>query len=339
MHHIIIRGIEKKAIFKNNVERKDGVQTLSNKETMSPCLPGSLFGYLLLVAKGFCMGASDVVPGVSGGTMAFILGIYEELINAVKSFGLKSLKLLLTGKIRALLDHVPWQFITAVGLGILTAIFSLANVISWLLQNRPVIIWSFFFGLILASVVSVSRRVAEWRPGTLLCLSAGITGTYFIVGLVPVNTPDDYWFILICGAIAVCAMILPGISGSFVLLLLGKYRYVLDAVNSRDFFVLFLVAAGACVGLASFSRLLGWLLKKHHDLMVAMLTGLMLGSLRKVWPWKETAADIVDMHGRMVPVVQSNILPKQWNSEVLIAVSMVLTGLLVVLLLERIGKK
>lgn len=295
--------------------------------------------YIALSVKGFCMGASDVVPGVSGGTMAFILGIYEELIDAIKSFDLKSLQFLVTLKFRPLLDHISWQFLLAVGIGIFTAIFTLSKLLSWLLQNRPVFIWSFFLGLILASVLSVSRRVEAWRILTWLFLVGGTLGSYFLVGLVPVATPNDYWFLFLCGAVAICAMILPGISGSYILVLLGKYQYVLDAVNHRDFLVLGLVAAGACVGIIAFSRILGWLLKNYHDLMVATLTGLMIGSLRKVWPWKETLESVVDSHGQMVPFVQSNILPGQWNGEVLAALSLMVAGLLAVLFLDRLGNR
>lgn len=295
--------------------------------------------YIVLSVKGFCMGASDVVPGVSGGTMAFILGIYEELIDAIKSFDLKSLQFLVTLKFRPLLDRISWQFLMAVGIGIFTAIFTLSRLLSWLLQNRPIFIWSFFLGLILASVLSVSRRVEAWRILTWLFLVGGTLGSYFLVGLVPVATPNDYWFLFLCGAVAICAMILPGISGSYILVLLGKYQYVLDAVNHRDFLVLGLVAAGACVGIIAFSRILGWLLKNYHDLMVATLTGLMIGSLRKVWPWKETLESVVDSHGQMVPLVQSNILPGQWNGEVLAALSLMVAGLLAVLFLDRLGNR
>ncbi len=295
--------------------------------------------YIVLGVKGFCMGASDVVPGVSGGTMAFILGIYEELIDAIKSFDLKSFQFFVTLKFRPLLGRISWQFLLAVGIGIFTAIFTLSSLLSWLLQNRPVFIWSFFLGLILASVVSVSRRVEAWRILTWLCLVGGTLGSYFLVGLVPVSTPNDYWFLFLCGAVAICAMILPGISGSYILVLLGKYQYVLDAVNHRDFLVLGLVAAGACVGIIAFARILGWLLKNYHDLMVATLTGLMIGSLRKIWPWKEALESVVDAHGQMVPLVQSNILPGQWNGEVLAALSLMVAGLLAVLFLDRLGNR
>jgi putative membrane protein len=299
----------------------------------------SFTDYIVLGVKGFCMGASDVVPGVSGGTMAFILGIYEELIDAIKSFDLKSLQSLVTLKFRSLLDRISWQFLLAVGMGILAAIFTLSRLLSWLLQNRPVFIWSFFLGLILASVLSVSRRVEAWRSLTGLCLVGGTLGSYFLVGLVPVSTPNDFWFLFLCGAVAICAMILPGISGSYILVLLGKYQYVLDAVNQGDFLILGVVATGACVGIIAFSRILGWLLKNHHDLMVATLIGLMIGSLRKVWPWKETLESVVDSHGQIVPLVQSNILPGQWNGEVLAALALRAAGLLAVLFLDRLGTR
>lgn len=299
----------------------------------------SYFDYLLLYSKGFCMGASDVVPGVSGGTMAFILGIYEELIDAIRSFDLKSLQLLATFKIRSFFDRFQWKFLLAVGIGILTAIFTLAGVLAWLLQNRPVLIWSFFLGLIVASAKSVSMRVDKWRVSTYLSLLGGMIGTYFLVGLVPVATPNAPWFLFLSGAIAICAMILPGISGSFVLVLLGKYQFVLEAVNQRNYLVLCIVAAGACLGIVAFSRLLGWLLRNYHDLMVAVLTGLMLGSLRKVWPWKETLESLVDINGRVIPLVQANILPKQWNAEISFALLLMLVGVVIVVFLDWIGDR
>ena len=292
---------------------------------------------MLLTAKGFCMGAADVVPGVSGGTMAFILGIYEELINAIRSFDLKSLKLVVSAKIRDFLSHVQWRFLLAVGCGILLAIFSLSKALSWLLQNEPVLIWSFFLGLILASVVTVSKRVESWRPLTWCSLVAGLAGIYCLVGLVPGSTPSAPWFLFVSGAVAICAMILPGISGSFILVLMGKYQYILEAVNERNLLVLFIVAAGACVGLAAFSRLLGWLLTKYHDYMVAFLTGLMLGSLRKIWPFKETLESIAGSGGKVIPMVQENILPTQWTGEVTFAIGLAVVGFLVVLVLDRMA--
>jgi putative membrane protein len=298
----------------------------------------SPFDYLVLISKGFCMGASDVIPGVSGGTMAFILGIYEELIHAIRSFDLKSLRLLLRGQIRQGFNRMAWPFLLAVGTGILIAVFTLAQLLSWLMQNKPVLIWSFFFGLILASVISVSRRIEVWRPGVWCSCLLGTVGIFLLVGLVPVSTPDDVWFLFVCGAVAICAMILPGISGSFILVLLGKYQFVLEAVSTRDFLILLVVAGGACVGILVFSRILGWLLRRYHDVMVAVLTGLMLGSLRKVWPWKKTAETLADAEGRIIPIIQSNVLPDRWSGETLGAFCLMIAGLFVVLLLERMSR-
>jgi len=297
----------------------------------------SVSDYVILAAKGFCMGAADVVPGVSGGTMAFILGIYEELIDAIKSFDLRSLRLLLTFRARAFFDSISWKFLLALGLGILTAIFTLAKLLAWLLHNTPVLIWSFFLGLILASVVTVSRRVKTWQATSWVTLATGLIGIYLLVGMVPGTTPNDLWFLFVSGAVAICAMILPGISGSFILVLMGKYQYILEAVNQRDFLILFVVAAGACVGIAAFSRFLGWLLHRYHDLMVAFLTGLMLGSLRKVWPWKETVESMIDSHGNQVPLIQINTLPVQLNGEVFAALGLMAAGFLVVLMLDRMA--
>ena len=266
--------------------------------------------------------------------MAFILGIYEELLNAIKSFDFKSLRLIATFRIRDFFEKISWQFLLSLGLGILTAIFTFSKALAWLLENEPVLIWSFFLGLILASVVTVSKRVDQWKVSRWISLFCGLVGIYIIVGLVPVSTPDDLWFFFVSGAVAICAMILPGISGSFILVLMGKYQAVLQAVNERDFLLLAVVAAGACVGIALFSRLLAWLLGKYHDLMVALLTGLMIGSLRKVWPWKVTLESLVDGHGRTVPIVQANILPPAWNGEFVAGLSLMIIGFLIVLALE-----
>jgi putative membrane protein len=307
--------------------------------TLSENINRTFKDYLILGAKGFCMGASDVVPGVSGGTMAFILGIYDELIYAIRSFDLKCLQLFFTWKPLELLNRISWQFLTAVVIGIFTAVFSLARVLAWLLENRPVLIWSFFFGLVLASVLIVSRRIGKWNPRIIVLLAGGIIGTYYLVGLVPVSTPNAWWFLFLSGGVAICAMILPGISGSFILVLLGKYKYVLDAVNQRDFLVLLLVGSGAVVGIIAFSRILGWFLKRYHDPTVAVLAGLMLGSLRKVWPWKETVETVTDAHGNIVPLLQSNFLPGQWNTEVTVAIALMSLGIMVVLILDRLANK
>lgn len=299
----------------------------------------TLRDYLGIVLRGFCMGAADVVPGVSGGTMAFILGIYEELINSIKSIDLKVIRLLFLFKIKEVFSIVPWQFLLSVLVGILLAIFSLAKGIEWLLENQPVLLWSFFFGLVLASVFMVSKRIARWSVVTIAAAALATVAAWVLVGLVPAETPDALWFVFLSGVIAICAMILPGISGSFILVLLGKYEYILSAVNNRDIFTLVVFASGAAVGIISFAQVLGWLFKKYHDLTVATLTGLMLGSLRKVWPWKETIETMLDRHGEEIPVKQINIFPEAFNLEVSFALGLAVLGLVIVLVVENLAAK
>jgi len=290
--------------------------------------------YVGLVLRGFCMGAADVVPGVSGGTMAFILGIYEELISSIRAVDLTFAKLLLTLRIRSAFARVPWRFLLAVGAGIGMAILSLARGLEWMFDHHPTLIWSFFFGLVLASLVAVSRRVERWHIRTLCSAGLATVGAYMLVGLVPVETPNAPWFLLLSGALAICAMLLPGISGAFILVLLGKYRYVLDAVNNRDLLTLFFVSAGAGIGVIAFSRLLTWLFRHYRTMTLAALTGLMLGSLRKVWPWKETLSTFLDRHGKEIPVEQINVLPERWTGDVVSALGLMAAGLGLVLILE-----
>jgi putative membrane protein len=296
-------------------------------------------GYVALTVKGFCMGAADVVPGVSGGTMAFILNIYEELIASIRAFDLDLLKVLMTFRVKDAIKQTPWQFLGAVGTGILMAIFTLARVLSWLLENRPVLIWSFFFGLIVASVFSVSRHCTRRTPFLFALVGCGAVFTYFLVGMVPASTPNTPWFLFISGAIAICAMILPGVSGAFILVLLGKYHYVLEAVNNRDIMILFLIGSGAVVGLVTFARFLGWLFNRYHDSTIAILTGLMLGSLRKVWPWKQTLKSVADVHGDVAISLQRNVLPHWPDREIVAAICLALLGFLIVFVLNWLGEK
>ena len=288
----------------------------------------SIYAYLSLALKGFCMGAADVVPGVSGGTMALILGIYEELIQAIRSVVMAFIRRLYQGRLREALNGVPWPFLLALGMGILTAILSLARVIGWMLGNYPVYVWSFFFGLVLASVVAVGRQMDRWTAGTVSWMIMGALGAYWVVGIVPINTPETPLFLFLSGAVAICAMILPGISGSFILVLLGKYQFVLNAVNQRDFLILFIFGMGAAAGLLCFVRLLNWLLLRYRTWTLASLVGLMMGSLRKVWPWKLTGSGVYDV----------NHMPTQFSSEVMTAVGLMVLGLLAVWGLNTLAK-
>ncbi|MDQ4076377.1 MAG: DUF368 domain-containing protein [Chloroflexota bacterium] len=297
----------------------------------------SVKDYVGLMMRGFAMGSADVVPGVSGGTMAFILGIYEELIESIRQIGQpRFMQAILRLRIREALQIINFPFLATVGTGILLAIFTLARSLEWMLVHQPVLLWSFFFGLVLASVFTVSKRVKEWTPSLLGAVVLGAVGAFILVGLVPVQTPNDWWFLILSGAFAICAMILPGISGAFILLLLGKYQYVLGAVNQRDIVTVALVGIGAVVGLVTFAQILGWLFKRYHDFTVALLIGLMVGSLRKIWPWKEVVQTITDRHGEIIPVVENNILPTL-NGEFFIAIALMVVGFVAVVVMERLA--
>lgn len=300
----------------------------------------TLLDYVGLVARGFAMGAADVVPGVSGGTMAFILGVYEELINSIRALMAPAVfQRLFKLQFRELFAILPWPFLLALSTGIFTAIFSLAPFLEWTLVNHPALLWAFFFGLVVASIFSVIKRVNRWNIATYSSLVIGAIAAYLIVGLVPVETPREAWFVFLSGTIAICAMILPGISGSFLLVLMGQYQHILSAVNNRDIMTLLAFGAGAGIGLLTFSQVLGWLFKRYHDVTIALLIGLMIGSLRKIWPWKETLEYVTDRHGELVPVVQNNVLPDAWTTEVTYALLLAVTGFVVVFVLDYLANR
>lgn len=291
------------------------------------------------------MGAADVVPGVSGGTIAFIAGIYEELVDSIKSINLHTLKLLFTLKLKAFWQQINGSFLFSILLGIGISIFSLAKLMTWLLEHYPIQIWSFFFGLIIASTVLVAKEIQRWHAGTVIALIIGAAVAYVITILSPSETPNAWWFIILSGAIAICAMILPGISGAFILLLMGKYAYILGAVSALQFGILLLFAFGAVTGIVSFSHLLSWLLKKHHTATVATLTGFMVGSLNKVWPWKETLETYTDSHGAVHPLVEANISPAAFEqltgtpSFLWQAILLCIFGFVLIFGLEYLGEK
>ncbi len=270
--------------------------------------------YLLLTLKGMGMGAADVVPGVSGGTIAFIAGIYEELVNSIKSINLDALKLFFSGKFAAFWKAINGNFLLAVVLGIGISIFSLAKGLEYLLHHYPILVWSFFFGLILASAIYVGGSIKKWKAGTIIAGIAGVVVAYFITAISPAEANITWFFIFISGSIAICAMILPGISGSFILVLLGMYEFILGAVSDLNIPVLLVFIAGALIGIIAFSNLLSWLIKNYHNLTIATLTGFMIGSLNKVWPWKEVTETFIDRHNVMRPLTERNILPATYEN-------------------------
>lgn len=300
--------------------------------------------YLLVTLKGIGMGAADVIPGVSGGTIAFITGIYEELIDSIKSFNLKNFKLLFKQGFKAFFEAVNGKFLLSVLVGIAISFLSLARLMQYLLANHSVQVWSFFLGLILASSWFVCRTVTRWQWTTVVALIVGIGVGLIITTLTPVQTPETLWFILICGAIAIIAMILPGISGSFILLLLGKYAYMMSALSNFDVLVLLIFLVGAAIGLIAFSNVLSWLLKHFHNGTIALLAGFMVGSLNKVWPWKVAEQTIIDSHGAVKPLVERSVLPHTYqmvqklDPHIVWAIVLMIIGVGVILTIELVAQ-
>lgn len=289
------------------------------------------------------MGAADVVPGVSGGTIAFITGIYEELINSIKEINGGAVRLFFSGRWKSFWKQINGSFLLAVFTGIFISVLSLARLLEYLLEHQPVLIWAFFFGLVLASSYVVSKKISHWDYPRIVALFGGIGTAFYITSVTPTTTTDAFWFVIFSGGLASCAMILPGISGSFILLLLGKYAFALHAVNNRIYLDLLLLGAGAVAGLILFANLLSWLLKKYHDATIAVLVGFMIGSLNKIWPWKETLETIL-VEGETKPLVEKNILPsfdnpdhQVWLALLLAAIGMALI-LCIEIVLTRIRK-
>ncbi|MEM8994279.1 MAG: DUF368 domain-containing protein [Acidobacteriota bacterium] len=291
--------------------------------------------YAYLSFTGLAMGAADVVPGVSGGTMAFIMGVYQELIDAIKAFDLDLLKKALRFDLKGVFEQVPWRFLLALGAGIAFSILSLAHAVSYLLENHQSLLYAFFFGLVLASIVTVARRV-RWSPQTVLGLIGGSLLAYWIVGLVPVETSKDPFTLFLAGSVAISAMILPGISGSFILLILGKYAYVLNALKTLDIVALLPFMAGCALGLMAFARVLSWLFAHYEQITVTLLVGFMIGSLRKIWPFKVTVETMVDRHGDVVPKVQHNLMPDPAAPHTWFALGLAVLGFVLILGLERL---
>ncbi len=282
--------------------------------------------------KGFAMGTANVIPGVSGGTIALITGIFERLINAIKSFNLTALKLLIKGKIKAFAKHTDLGFLFALGSGVIISIISLARVLDYLFTNYPVHVWAFFFGLILASVYFVGKTINKWNFAVILFFIIGTAIAIGITLLRPASENDNFFYLILSGIASVCSMILPGLSGSFILILMGNYKLIaIDAINNADINVLIPMAIGGIVGLVFFSHLLSWVYKKFRNQTIAILSGFILGSLGIIWPWKTT---ITETFGDKVKIIGYKWELPEINTEFFIALGFIFAGIVIIALIE-----
>jgi putative membrane protein len=293
--------------------------------------------HLIVFAKGFCMGTADVIPGVSGGTMAFILGIYTRLLEAIRAFDWQLLAYLSRRQVRLAIEHVDLVFLLFLGAGIAAALLFFTRVISLpgLLQTHPEQVYGLFFGLIAASVVLLFKSLSQLGSKDVATVLAGIALGWAIVNLVPVETPQESWFLFLSGALAICAMILPGISGAFILLILNKYAYVLDAIGRIDLSVLAPFGLGAVIGLMLFSRVLVWLLHHYYKHMVLGIAGILIGSLWMMWPFQERTYELVRDRPRLVH--SAPIWPDEVNMTVLAAIGCMIAGIVVVLSINALA--
>lgn len=297
--------------------------------------------YLTLFLKGMAMGAADVVPGVSGGTIAFITGIYERLLNAIKSVNPATVKLLFKEGFAAAWEKVDGTFLLVLFAGIATSLFSLAKALSWCMETYPQLLWAFFFGLIIASAIYVVKQVERWTPAAIIGLIVGATVAYVITLISPTEASTAPWMVFLAGAIAICAMILPGISGSFILLLMGMYKHVLHAATERDIVFLGTFMLGCVGGLLAFSHVLSWTFKNFRNTTLAVLAGFMIGSLNKVWPWQNVLKLRINSHGEQVPWIMQNTSPDGYNGDAYLLACLALSvlGFGVVFLLEKFGSQ
>lgn len=311
--------------------------------------------YVLVVIKGMAMGAADVVPGVSGGTIAFISGIYEELIDSIDKLNLASIKRIRTNGFRVFWNSINGSFLLALFGGIAISILSLAKLIKWLLQNEPILLWSFFFGLVVASIVFIGKQI---KTANLLIILAIISSTllsYYITRAEPFASPESNLYLFFCGFVAIIAMILPGISGAFILLLLGAYEIAIETINNliksittlnatlfTDAITKFaMLGIGAVVGIKAFSKILNWMFKNHKNMTLALLTGFMVGSLNKIWPWKKVLTWRLNSEGIKVPLREESIVPSAYSGDpqIILAVVFMVVGFLTIFILEKLGSK
>ena len=315
----------------------------------------NFFNYLIVTLKGVAMGAADVVPGVSGGTIAFISGIYEELIESIDKLNLEFFKVWKTKGFKTAWHSINGTFLASLFLGIAISIVSLAKLIKWLLLNEPVLLWSFFFGLVLASILYIGSQIKKWNLQIVVAILLTSVLSYYITLAEPFASPESSLYLLFCGFLAIIAMILPGVSGAFILLILGAYQIAIDTINNlvtgittanfellKDAIINFvMLATGAIIGIKVFSKVLNWMFKHHKNLTLAILTGFMIGSLNKIWPWKRVISWRLNSHNEKVSLAERSILPSSYegDSQLMLAVIFIVIGFITILFLERLGRK
>ena len=293
--------------------------------------------YIANFFKGLGVGSANVIPGVSGGTIALITGIFERLIDALKSFNLTAVKLIFKGDIKGFIKHTDLWFLASVGCGVLAAILSIARLFEFLFAEYPIYLWSFFFGMILVSIYYVGITIEKYDWKVILSFIIGTAFALFIAFGTPAKENSNIFYLMICGAVATCSMILPGLSGSFVLVLMGNYQLIMiDAVNDLNLKLLIPVAIGGVVGLLAFSHLLSWIFKNYRDITIAVLTGFILGSMPIIWPWKN---DVITYFGSEAKVTGYEYYFPELNTDFAIAFVIMLIGAALIVLTEKMAKK
>jgi putative membrane protein len=297
--------------------------------------------YIVISFKGIAMGAADAVPGVSGGTIAFISGIYEELINTISNINFSLIKTLKREGFSAFWKQCNGNFILSLLTGIIVSYVSFMRLAKYLIENHPVLIWSFFFGLIVASIFFVGKQIKTWNLTVLIGLALGTLAAYYITTIPSMGSNEHPLFLFFAGALAICAMILPGISGSFILVILGAYKTLSDALHDFDLKKIAFFAFGALFGILSFSHVLKWLFKNYHNVTLALLTGFIFGSLNKIWPWKEVLTWSENSSGNLVPFLERSILPSAYKGDpqLVFAICLMFTGFLTIFILEKLDFK
>ena len=293
--------------------------------------------YINYFLKGMAIGLANIIPGVSGGTIALITGIFERLINSIKSFGITSLQLLIKGRFKEFAKKTDLYFLVSLFAGMIVAILLLAKIFDFMFSQYPVYIWSFFFGLILASIYFVGKTVEKWSIAPIITFVIGTTLAVSLTLLTPASENNNFFYLMLCGVVAICSMLLPGLSGSFVLILMGNYQLVaIQAINNKEFGILFPVLIGAAAGLVAFSHILSWVFKNFKDQTIAALTGFILGSLGVIWPWKDP---IEKLFGDKMKTIGYDYFFPEMNLEFFIAITILIIGIISIWALERGAEK